>query len=174
MKKVYLSLTICVFLASCTTNNRVPLTSPLPSAQPRSEVFSASTSPIPPTETNPTETSEEDLIKQYLANNLKSAQNGKLYVAYEELHREEKEGMNEILIWALVQEISRQDGGIKRHEVISTQLSLIMQDQGDGMPIVTQHAINSIPSMTDSHKQIVDRLQKKIDIEAQQYFASGQ
>ncbi len=139
--------------------------------------------------------SEAEIIKQYLSRHLGStSQGGRVFVAYEQLSREQKEGMDDVYLWAVIEEYYKQNNELKKGSGSSIPTALILQDQGDGVPVVTGHKVpgdgsaytqdlqkifpeevrkNRIfESDVTYHNQVVEKLQRTNEADAKDFFAN--
>lgn len=186
MKKTALIISaFSLFLCGCTTSTQAKIeVATLPTATPvASNAFPKASVKHTITPKVLDATSEDtDLIKQYLANNLGvTSKVGKVFAAYEILGKDEKEGMTEMYVWALIEERIKQEGEIKKGNIHNTPVSLTLMEQGEGLQVISHKEDKaSLPDeiqkgkMFDPdqiyNKQVVARLEESIDGQAKQYF----
>ncbi len=173
-----------LFICGCTTSTqaKIELVTPTPITTPVAAIAFSKASVQPSPEVLDAASQDTDLIKQYLINNLGvTSKLGKVFAAYEIMGKDEKEGMTEVYVWALIEERIKQDGKIDKGNILNTPISLSLMEQEEGLQVIS-HKENkeSLPEEIQNgkmfdldqtyHKQVIAHLEENLDGQARQYY----
>jgi hypothetical protein len=184
MKKISIILGIVILLTACSNKTVQNELNEIPN-QSSSPKVTKIPAPSQASQFDTVKISEANIIRYYLQRSLGQTSQSlldptiktRIFAAYEVLSREDKEGMSELTIKAAVNEMYKQNNEIKVGSKSNNQVNIILQEQGDGVPVVTEHKIipeTSPPSDDTAHSQLLTKLQEDITSQAKQAFSNDQ